>query len=223
MLRVLATTDGLIKNLGRPERLGGALHWWSLPLLVLATGSIYGAFMGTFALSTWERAPMVLYAAAKVPLLIFVTTAVCLPGFFVLNTVLGLRGDFGRAIRAILAGQAALTVALASLGPLTRFAYASGVDHRQALLFNAAMFTVATAVGQVVLIRRYRELTSDPMSGRRHRAMLWMWVILYAFVGMQMGWMLRPFVGGPERPVSFFRDEPFSNAYVVIAKLIFGH
>jgi hypothetical protein len=165
---------------------------------------------------------MIVYAAVKVPLLIFVTTAVCLPGFFVLNTVLGLRDDFGRAIRAIFAGQAGLTVALASLGPITRFAYSSGVNHRQALLFNAAMFTVATAIGQVVLVRRYRELTSDPASGGRHRAMLWMWVVLYAFVGMQLGWMLRPFVGGPDRPVSFLRDEPFSNAYVVIAKLVFG-
>ncbi len=222
MLRILATTDGLIKDLGRRERLDAALKWWMLPLIVLATGPIYGAFMGTFALGTWERAPMIVYAAVKVPLLIFVTTALCLPGFFVLNTVLGLRDDFGRAIRAIFAGQAGLTVALASLGPITRVAYLSGVNHRQALLFNAAMFTVATAVGQVVLMRRYRELTSDPVSGVRHKAMLWMWVVLYAFVGMQLGWMLRPFVGGPDRPVSFFRDEPFSNAYVVIAKLIFG-
>lgn len=222
MLQLLATTDGLIKGLGRRERLDAALKWWMLPLIVLATGPIYGAFMGTFALGTWERVPMIVYAAVKVPLLIFVTTALCLPGFFVLNTVLGLRDDFGRAIRAIFAGQAGLTVALASLGPITRFAYSSGVNHRQALLFNAAMFTVATAIGQVVLMRRYRELTSDPVNGRRHKAMLWMWVILYAFVGMQLGWMLRPFVGGPGRPVSFFREEPFSNAYVVIAKLIFG-
>src|SRR5262249_6219663 len=149
-------------------------------------------------------------AAVKVPLLIFVTTVVCLPGFFVLNTVLGLREDFGRAMRAILAGQAGLTVALASLGPITRFAYVSGVDHRQALLFNALMFTVATVIGQVVMLRRYRELTAQPGRGRRHLLMLWAWVVLYAFVGMQMGWMLRPFVGAPGLPVAFFRDEPFS-------------
>ena len=52
--------------------------------------------------------------------------------------------------------------------------------------------------------------------------MLMIWVGLYAFVGMQMGWMLRPFIGDPGLPVAFFRQEPFSNAYVVIARLIFG-
>jgi hypothetical protein len=33
--------------------------------------------------------------------------------------------------------------------------------------------------------------------------------------------MLRPFVGAPGLPVTFFRDEPFSNAYVAVAKLFF--
>jgi len=193
-----------------------------LPLMVAATGPIYGAFMGSYSVATIVRWLLIVYAAVKVPILIFVTTAVCVPGFFVLNTVLGLRNDFGRAMRAIFAGQAGLTVALASLGPITMVAYQSGLTHRGALLFNAGMFTVATAMAQVIMFRRYRELTADPMTGSRHRAMLWMWVVLYVFVGMQMGWMLRPFVGSPGLPVAFFRDEPFSNAYVVVLRLVFG-
>ena len=47
-------------------------------------------------------------------------------------------------------------------------------------------------------------------------------ISIFSLVGMQMGWMLRPFVGTPGRPVTFFREEPFSNAYVVIARLVFG-
>ncbi len=220
MLAALHRADGLIKELGRPR--GEVRAWWALALVVLLAGPVYGAFMGSFALRSAERLPMVLYAAAKVPLLIFVTTAVCLPGYFVLSTVLGLRADFGRALRSVLAGQAGLTVALASLGPLTRFAYVSGLDHRRALLFNAAMFAVATVVGQVVMLRWYRPLLRQPERGGRHRAMLWAWLVMYAFVGVQMGWMLRPFVGSPGMPVAFFRDEPFSNAYLVVFRLVFG-
>jgi hypothetical protein len=219
MSRALTSADALLRDLGRaaaPDRSARALAF-----AILLAGPVYGAFMGSFAFSA-ARAPLVLYAAAKVPLLIFVTTLVCLPAFFVLNTVLGLRTDFARAMRAILAGQAALTLALASLGPLTRFIYSCGASHRAALLFNAAMFTFATAAAQAVMVRRYRPLTSDTARGQRHRLMLWSWVFLYAFVGIQMGWMLRPFVGAPAIPVAFFRDEPFSNAYVVIARLFFG-
>jgi hypothetical protein len=219
---VLAAADGIVKSLGRRGPVELPRQWWALPALVLATGPIYGAFMGSFSVATIDRWLLVFYAAVKVPILIFVTTALCLPAFFVLNTVLGLRNDFARAMRAILAGQAALTVALASLAPITKVAYLSGLNHRGALLFNAAMFTVATAVAQVIMFRRYRELTSSPLTGPRHRVMLWMWVVLYVFVGIQMGWMLRPFVGSPGLPVAFFRSEPFSNAYIVVLRLIFG-
>jgi hypothetical protein len=37
-----------------------------------------------------------------------------------------------------------------------------------------------------------------------------------------MGYVLRPFIGDPNRPVSFFRDEAWGNAYVTVAKLIWN-
>jgi hypothetical protein len=219
MSAALSRADAVLKALGRPgvaAAMGETAR--TLLLAILIAGPIYGAFMGSFALSG-DRWPLVIYAAVKVPILILGTTAVCMPGFFVLNTVLGLRSDFPLAVRALLAGQAALTIALASLAPLTRLIYISGASHRGALLFNAAMFTVATGVAQLVLLRRYRQLIArDP----RHRVMLWAWIILYAFVGIQLGWMLRPFVGNPAIPVAFLRDEPFSNAYIVVLRLIVG-
>ena len=192
--------------------------WW-LPLMVVALGPIYGACMGSFQLDSSDRLLLMLYGGLKVPLLLFSTTVVCLPGFFVLNTLLGLRDDFRDVLQAIVAGQAGLSIVLASLAPLTRFWYFSTSAYRAALLFNVAMFTVATLAGQFVMLRYYRELMRRH---RHHRLMLGAWVILYAFVGIQMAWMLRPFVGSPGLPVSFFRQEPFSNAYVVVARLFFG-
>jgi hypothetical protein len=32
------------------------------------------------------------------------------------------------------------------------------------------------------------------------------WMVLYAIVGMQMGWVLRPFIGNPEDPFTWFRE-----------------
>lgn len=32
------------------------------------------------------------------------------------------------------------------------------------------------------------------------------WVIIYALVGAQMGWVLRPFIGSPDIPFTFFRE-----------------
>jgi hypothetical protein len=190
-----------------------------LPLMVLIFGSLYGAFMGTFHLDSPHRLLQVLYSGVKVPLLLFATSAVCLPGFFVLNTVLGLRDDLRAALRAILTGQAAFGVTLASLAPLTRFWYFSSDSYRAALLFNAGAFAVGALAGQMVMLRHYRPLIRR---NRIHRVTLVAWLVLYAFVGMQMGWMLRPFIGSPNMPTTFFRQEPFTNAYVVILGLIAG-
>ena len=52
--------------------------------------------------------------------------------------------------------------------------------------------------------------------------MLWTWLVIYSFVGVQMAWTLRPFVGAANMEVQFFRSEAWGNAYVVIADLIRG-
>jgi hypothetical protein len=218
MRAALASTDLLIKGLGRPRHFP-ALPLQHVALLALCAAAVYGGFMGSFSLHSPERIWMMIYSAMKMPMLIAATSALCLPGFYVLSSVLGLRRDLDRALGAILASQAALALALASLGPITRLVYFSGIDHREAILFNGAMFAAATAVGHIVMLRRYRVLIAE---NTLHRVTLWAWVVLYIFVGIQMGWMLRPFIGSPNIPVTFLREEPFSNAYIVIVKLIFG-
>lgn len=175
--------------------------------------------MGSFHFDRPERILQVLYSASKMPLLLLTTSALCLPGFFVLNTVLGLRNDFRESLQAILAGQAGLAVTLAALTPFTRFWYFSTLSYRGALLFNAGAFTVATLAGHMVMLRYYHVLIRRR---RAHRIMLSAWVTMYAFVGIQMGWTLRPFVGDPDAPTAFFRQEPFTNAYVIIVRLLFG-
>jgi hypothetical protein len=217
----LNRTDELLRATGAfaPGRTSARPAWW-VPALIITFAPVYGAVMGTFRFESPERIWQVIYSGAKVPLLLLATGGICLPGFFVLNTVLGLRDDFRDALQAILAGQAGLSVVLASLSPLTRVWYLSSDSYRGALLFNAAMFALATAGGQYVMLRYYRELFRRH---HRHRLMMQAWLVLYAFVGIQMGWMLRPFVGSPGMRVTFLRDEPFSNAYIVVARLIFGH
>jgi hypothetical protein len=50
--------------------------------------------------------------------------------------------------------------------------------------------------------------------------MLRTWIVIYVFVGIQMGWVLRPFIGDPRAPVQFFREDSWSNAYVVVLEMI---
>jgi hypothetical protein len=187
-----------------------ASYPWSF---VVLCGLLYGGVMGAFG----GRPLQAVYSALKVPLLLLATLALSLPSYFVANTLLGLRSDFARALRAIVTSQAVLTIVLAALAPLTIFWYASSTHYRAAILFNATMFAVASVASQVALARAYRPLIAQ---SPKHQWLVRAWIVIFAFVGIQMGWRLRPFVGSPEQPVRFFRGGELENAYVIVARMI---
>lgn len=180
-------------------------------------GLFYGSVMGSFGGWRGDRLRQMAYSAAKVPLLLLVTFAISLPSFFVLNTLLGLRTDFGEAVRALLAAQAVLAVVLAALAPLTAFWYATSTDYDAAIVFNGCMFAVATGGAQGALRRSYRPLIRRHA---RHRRLLQTWLVIYWFVAIQMAWVLRPFVGAVHAPARFFREGAWGNAYVVVAEVV---
>ncbi|MBC8108566.1 MAG: hypothetical protein H7Z14_18415 [Anaerolineae bacterium] len=179
----------------------------------LACALIYGAAMGC----SDARPIQILYSAIKLPLLLSVTFVFCLPSFFVINTVVGVRQDFLRVLRALLASQASITVALCSFAPLTLFWYLSTGNHELHILFNVIAFGVASVAGQVVLRRHYAPLTA---SAPVHTKLLKLWLIVFSFVGIQAAWVLRPFIGDPTRGTQFMRDDPWTNAYVWLARMI---
>lgn len=181
-------------------------------------GGIYGATMGSYA-PTWSetRGLQMGYSAIKVPFLLLVTFLLSLPSFYVANSMIGLHADFGQALRALMTSQAALTIVLAGMAPFTLLMYASGCSYDQALAFNAAMFGLASISVQVLLRRLYRPLIQkDP----RHRWMVFTWILIYGFVGIQMGWVLRPFIGSLGTATTFFREGAWGNAYLIVFELI---
>jgi hypothetical protein len=215
MSTLLLRADDVLRCRWRTER-ASLRDIRRLAGLIAAFGMLYGALMGSFGGVLGQAALQMLYAGLKVSILLLATFALSLPSFFVLNSLAGLRTDFAAAVRALAATQAGLAVILASLAPLTLLWYASVDDYQAAVAFNAVMFAVASVSAQVILRHHYRPLVQK---NSNHRWMLRAWLLVYAFVGIQMGWVLRPFIGDPASPVQFFRPEAWGNAYVVVFKL----
>lgn len=212
---MLAEFDGLLRAEG-PYKVGAARVPVARFVLLLCLGGIvYGAAMGSYSMRPLQMA----YSAAKVPMLLSLSTVVCLPSFFVVNTLLGLRDDFPSAMRAVLACQATVAIGLLAMMPIVLFLYASSDNYRFAIQANGFLFLLATLAGQRGLDRHYRPLVEkDP----RHRIARRLWIVLYVFVAVQLAWVLRPFVGSPELDVRFFREGAWSNAYLVIFKDVLG-
>jgi hypothetical protein len=121
-------------------------------------------------------------------------------GFFTLSTTsypfMKLLNVFFFAV----AGFVGLKVLLAMLSSLEAAQLPSaGMQHEPGRTNGAA-------------IDRDKVLSAEPLRrpASRERTMasttFMVWVVIYALVGAQMGWILRPFVGAPDLPFELFRN-----------------
>lgn len=188
----------------------------ALLCLIFVCGATYGAAMGSFNAVGNPRLLQALYSALKVPLLIGATFCLSLPSFFIFNTVIGLRNDFRLTLRALVESQAGQMVILVSLTPYDLLWNASSKAHELTILFNGLMFAISALAGQMILRRVYRTLIAkDP----RHAVLLRIWIGTYGFVGIQLAWTMRPFVGDPHAATAFLRADSFTNAYIALFEI----
>lgn len=187
--------------------------WKRAVLLVVAFGFLSGAVVGAFDVRPLQMS----FSGFKVPLLLALSTAICLPNFYAVNAVLGLRDDFPAALRGVFAAQATVAVTLASLAPLVVLCYVSSSSYAFAIVANGVLFAVAALAGQATLGVHYRRLVArDPRHAHARRA----WLVLYVFVAIQLAWGLRPFVGDPSLATRFFREGAWTNAYIVVVRAV---
>jgi hypothetical protein len=182
-------------------------------------GAMQGAAMGAYALTNGGSAAFILFSALKVPLFLGIAAALMLPALYVIYALWGLGSEFSLALRALVAGQAAFALILASLSPFTLVFYLSGATYRGAVGFNLGLFALAALAAQGLIRGRIRELLErDP----RHSRLLFVGFGLWAFVAVQLAWNLRPFVGNPNNAIQFLRPDAFTNAYLALWRILVG-
>ncbi len=216
MLLVRATADFLSRGGVRGPT------WRQLPALspaltILLSSGLYGAVMASYGGLVDERLWMAVYGALKIPLLFVATMLLAVPAFYVANLLAGVGEHFRRAWHALVDYQLAVSLQLGALVPVTLFMNLTNADYRAVQAWSTLMFAGAAWNAQRALGRAYEELGAlDPV----HHQLRRLWLGLYAFVGVQMAWDLRPFVGNPEMPVQFFRDD-IGNAYLEVGRVLF--
>lgn len=185
------------------------------PLLLLgvALASFYGLCMAGYAPLRHEEAvawfvPLVM---VKVPALLLLTLLVTAPSLFVFSALARSRLDVVQTLRLLLAGTAVLAAVLASLGPVTVFFTLCTKSYPFMLVLNSAVFTIAGVVALGFLSSAVRvvfepEGGAKKAIGRRAWTIFRLWLGIYAIVGAQMAWILRPFVGNPEQSLEAFRS-----------------
>ncbi len=201
--------DTLLRGFERPTR---ALL--SYGAMIAVGAGIYGATIGL-----WRAPLQALFTALKFPLVILLTTA----GNALLNGMLaqlmGLRIGFRQSVIAITASFAIASITLGSLSPVTLFMTLntpplgtgdSLLSHNTNLLMHVGMIAFAGVVGNISLYRLLVRICGDARTALK---VLFSWIVGNAFLGCQLSWIMRPFIGAPHLPVEFFRSDAFDGNF----------
>ncbi|MCA9312547.1 MAG: hypothetical protein KDA21_15135 [Phycisphaerales bacterium] len=212
---------------------GLSLRFLLVSIVVL--GAAYGLFMGAFAIRIGgiAGAPQLLASTFKLPALFLISGAITLPSLYVFSTIAGSRLMMGDVARLMLTTSAATLAIAASLGPILGFFTLSTSSYPFIVLLNIAFLGLAGCIGVTFLVRSvaraYRPLpgaaSSESVVAVSTRAaandfVLFIWLLVYAVVGTQTGWLLRPFIGAPDAPFQIWRESSGSFVEATVRTLL---
>jgi len=164
--------------------------------------ALYGAVMGS-SHSLWQA----LSSGVKLPLLFLATLVVCAPTLYFFNLNFGSNQSLSQNVALMLTTITVTSVLLLSFSPVVTFFLLTTSQYQFFKLLNVGVFAISGIVGVTFLGYGMRVVSYAGSEGARgRRTVVWLWIILYAFVGSQMAWTLRPFVGAPGLPFELFRQ-----------------
>jgi hypothetical protein len=178
-------------------------------LLIVVGAGLYGAAMGC-----WRAPEQALYVGVKFPLIILLTTL----GNALLNAMLapllGLKTTLRQAFIAILTSFVIASVILGSFSPLVLFLVLNtpsmtagpqgpSLTYCLLLLMHVVIIALAGIIANFRLLQLLGELSGSKAVARR---VLTAWLSGNLFLGSQVCWIFRPFIGSPDLPVQFLRD-----------------
>jgi len=207
---------------GEPASIGPWIERWQLRRVVFCMGvtivgtGLYGAAMG------WWRAPMQgFYAAIKFPLIILLTTL----GNALLNgmlaPLLGINLRFRQSFLAILVSFTIAAAILGAFSPLVFFVVwnlpslvpGAPISPTTYLVFQLTQVGAIAFAGVAANWRLMQVLRSWSESNAVASRVLLAWLAGNLFLGSQLSWILRPFIGSPHLPLQFLRPNAFEGNF----------
>ena len=159
--------------------------------------ALYGIVLGSS--NSWQQAGM---SALKLPVLFLVTLLICLPTLYFFNLLYGSQLTFAQTATLMMAAvtiTGALALAFASI---SMFFWMTVQDYEFFVVLNVGILGITAWWGLSFLRQGMRYVQG--VQAQRGQILV-AWIAIYAFVGTQMGWALRPFFGYPGAPIEIVR------------------
>lgn len=185
----------------------------------IAFFALYGAVMGSTH-SLWQT----LSSAVKLPLLFLATLVVCSPTLYFFNLIFGSNQSLAQNFTLILTAITVTAVLLLSFAPIVLFFLLTTSHYQFFKLLNVGVFSISGIVGVLFLTQGMRIVSDSGKEGvQARRNVVRLWILIYAFVGSQMAWTLRPFIGAPRLQFELFRQlggNFYANIFASIGEIL---
>ena len=170
-------------------------------LLLIALLFFYGVIMGIYT-----GMLQALTAGIKVPVLFFLSLLICFPAFFLLQFILGSKMRLSQMTAIILSGFVQTAAIMVSFTPIVVFFVLTGGNYHFLQLLHVAIFVLSGFFGMKTILDALKfsceKKSIYPQTGV---IVFRFWVVILAFVGIQLAWNLRPFLAERDKPYALFR------------------
>ncbi|MAB28560.1 MAG: hypothetical protein CMJ53_04665 [Planctomycetaceae bacterium] len=231
---------------GKNTGIGLAIR--DLALLILILGGLSGLGIGSYsALRTlfideesngWALMQSI-SSGLKIPLLFLTTLFVTMPSLYVFNALAGSHLKIDTVLRLLMSMMTVTLVVMCSLVPIIMFFSLSTPNYYFIKLLTVAACMLGGILGLFFMRRTLKDLkrrettkiTSQEISQETleditrelkqyvPRMIFGTWILAFALVGMQMSWLMRPFIGRAGEEFSWFRA-PESNFFINVVRSI---
>ena len=168
---------------------------------VMACAFIYGVVMGAY-----HSPVQAIVAGVKVAALLTIALAICFPAFYIIQYILGSRLALQQMLVIIFSGFLLMMVIMVSLIPVVVFFLLTGSNYYFLQLLHIAIFAFAGFFGMKTVIDALKYSCEKkniyPQIGV---TVFKFWVVILAFVSIQLAWNLRPFLGDRGEGFKLFR------------------
>ena len=161
-----------------------------LIVLFIALTFIYGIVMGIYS------GPLqALTAGIKVPVLFLLSLLICFPAFFVLQFILGSKMLFSQMAIIVLSGFVLAAAIMVSFVPIVVLFVLTGGNYYFLQLLHIVIFVISGIFGMKTVLDALKYSCEQknvyPKIGVE---VFRFWVVILAFVGIQLAWNLQPFL-----------------------------
>lgn len=202
----------LVDRIRRGERLAEIAR--AAVLAIAVGGAAYGAAFGI-----WRAPTQALFGALKLPAVLLGVAMLTAGSSAVLAPLLGARLRPAQSVVSILVSLAVTAMLLGALAPAAilvaltlappESAGASSIA-QWIVLAHTLTIAVAGIAGVLSLLRLVERLTARRAIARR---VVVAWMATQLLAGAQLSWLARPFLGAPDRAVTFFAPHALDGGF----------